>query len=94
MAAAESNCIMKIIVLGATGQIGSIIYNGLSQRYEVIGTSRNHHSDLAKFDPFHDDWSILGKADVLINCGANRAGKVASITCMGIDKRIIENRKS
>jgi len=85
---------MKIIVLGATGQIGSIIYNGLRQRHEVIGTSRNHHSDLTQFDPFQDDWSILGKADILINCVGQIEGKESSFNHVHVEltKHIIENR--
>ena len=94
MAAAESYCTMKIIVLGATGQIGSVIYNGLRQRHEVVGTSRNHNSDLAQFDPFHDDWSILGKADVLINCVGQIEARESSFHHVHVEltKRIIENR--
>lgn len=86
---------MKIIVLGATGQIGSIIFNGLRQRHQVIGTSRNHHPDLVQFDPFHDDWSILGKVDVLINCvGQIEATGKNSFHHVHVEltKRILENR--
>lgn len=85
---------MRIMVLGATGQIGSIIYNGLKHKYEVVGTSRNHHSDLVQFDPFHDDWSILGKTDVLINCVGQIDARKSSFFHVHVEltKRIIENR--
>lgn len=94
MAATESICIMKIIVLGATGQIGSIIYNGLKHRYQVVGTSRNYHSNLIQFDPFHDDWSTLGKADVMINCVGQIEARKNSFYHVHVEltKRIIENR--
>ena len=59
---------MKIIVLGATGQIGSVLYNGLKGIYEVIGTTRNASDELITFNPFKDDWKVLGTHDVLINC--------------------------
>ena len=59
---------MKIIVLGASGQIGSAICDALRDRYDVIGTSRKSSSGYFHFDPFHDDWSLLGTVDVLINC--------------------------
>jgi uncharacterized protein YbjT (DUF2867 family) len=59
---------MKIIVLGASGQIGSVVYNGLRHAHDVTGTSRRRSSELVQFDPFTDNWSALGKADVLINC--------------------------
>lgn len=87
---------MKIIVLGATGQIGAIIYNGLKHEYEVVGTSRNHHSGILQFNPFHNDWSILGKADVLINCvGQIEATRKSSFHHVHVEltKRILENRE-
>lgn len=34
----------------------------------VIGTSRIRTEGLLQFDPFWDDWPLLGKVDVLINC--------------------------
>lgn len=59
---------MRITVLGASGQVGSVIYDGLKQPYEVTGTSRKRLPHLIQFNPFQDDWTALGKADVLINC--------------------------
>jgi uncharacterized protein YbjT (DUF2867 family) len=86
---------MKIVVLGATGQIGSVIYNGLKPRHEAIGTSRKRRSDTVQFDPFHDDWSLLGKTDVLINCvGQIEVSQKNSLDRVHIElaKRIIQNR--
>ncbi len=59
---------MRVLILGASGQIGSVIFSGLENSYEVSGTSRKTYGNLLKFDPFKDDWSTLGKFDVLINC--------------------------
>lgn len=59
---------MKIVVLGATGQIGSVIYNGLKDTHKVIGTSRKASANYLQFDPFQENWSALGDVDVLINC--------------------------
>ena len=59
---------MKIMILGASGQIGSVIYSALRASYEVVGTSRKESVQLIKFDPFEDDWSTLGKCQVIINC--------------------------
>lgn len=59
---------MKVIVLGASGQIGSVIYNGLRPFHKVVGTSRERSNGYPQFDPFKDDWSTLGQPDVLINC--------------------------
>lgn len=60
---------MRIILLGASGQIGSELYKELRSNasFEVIGTSRRSYGRYFQFDPFTDDWSVLGKADVLIN---------------------------
>ncbi len=87
---------MKVIVLGATGQIGSIIYNGLQGRHEVIGSSRKEAPGMMKFDPFLDDWSHLGKAEVLINCiGQIEATKTSSFEHIHVKltKLIIQNRE-
>lgn len=59
---------MKIIVLGASGQIGSLLYDRLRQDHDVTGTSRRRSNKYLQLDPFKDDWSALGKADVLVNC--------------------------
>lgn len=86
---------MKIIVLGAAGQLGSIIYKGLRERYEVIGTSRKEIDGMIKFDPFRDDWSLLGKSDVMINCvGQIEATKKSTFEHIHVDltKLIIRNR--
>lgn len=86
---------MKIIVLGATGQIGSVIYEGLKNHHNVIGTSRKPTSTYVQFDLFHDDWSRLGKTDVVINCiGQIEATKHSSFynIHIGITKLIIKNR--
>jgi len=60
---------MRIILLGASGQIGKEIYEVLKANpsNEVIGTSRKSIKGYLRFDPFKDDWAVLGKADVLIN---------------------------
>ena len=60
---------MKILIIGASGQVGKELYHYLSSQNEnaVTGTSRNSHPGLLKFDPFKDDWSSLGKFDVVIN---------------------------
>ena len=86
---------MKIIVLGASGQIGSLIYHGLQNSHEVKGTSRKRANELIQFDPFVDDWALLGKADLLINC----VGQIEATTHssfyhihVNLTSRIIANR--
>jgi uncharacterized protein YbjT (DUF2867 family) len=60
----------RIIILGASGQAGRWIFQDLLKCKDFIveGTSRSGGNNLLKFDPFIDDLSVLGKADVLINC--------------------------
>lgn len=86
---------MRIIVLGASGQIGSVLYDGLKKRHQVIGTSRKPSANFVRFDPFQDDWSFLGKADVLVNCvGQIEATSSSSFHHIHVEltKRIIESR--
>jgi nucleoside-diphosphate-sugar epimerase len=86
---------MKVVVLGATGQIGSVIYNGLLHTHDVTGTSRKGSGNYLQFDPFNSDWSVLGKTDVLINCvGQIEASKTSSFDRIhvGVTKYIIAHR--
>jgi nucleoside-diphosphate-sugar epimerase len=86
---------MKIIILGASGQIGSIVFDALQHRHDVTGTSRKPSPKYVQFDPFRDDWSLLGKADVVVNCigqiGATSTSSFAHIH-VGLTKLIIRNR--
>jgi uncharacterized protein YbjT (DUF2867 family) len=86
---------MKVLVLGASGQIGSIIFEGLAARHEVVGTSRTFSGKFLRFDPFVDDWSGLGKLDVVINCiGQIVATKSFSFESIHVSttRLILENR--
>ena len=87
---------MRIVVLGASGQIGSVIYNGLKDRHVVLGTSRKASADCVRFDPFQDNWHVLGTVDVLINCiGQIEATSSSSFHHIHVDltKRIIAHRQ-
>lgn len=88
---------MKIIILGASGQIGSVLFDGLRHRHEVTGTSRKQSPKFIQFDPFRDHWSLLGKADVLLNCigqiEPTRASSFAHIH-VGLTKLMIQHRAS
>ncbi|WP_187263932.1 Rossmann-fold NAD(P)-binding domain-containing protein [Pontibacter beigongshangensis] len=72
---------MRIVVLGANGQVGSRVLNRLLQDYppeQVVGCVRAERmaamhgaapsNSLLPFNPFTDNWEKLGKVDVLINC--------------------------
>ncbi len=85
---------MNVVVLGARGQIGSIIFNSFCDG-AVIGTTRRSMPGYLRFDPFSDDWSRLGKADVLVNCiGQIDATPAASFYRMHVEltQLILKNR--
>lgn len=62
---------MRIAVLGATGQIGSTVVNQLKADYPkatIIACSRRKLEGHFLFDPYQDNWTVLGELDVLVNC--------------------------
>ena len=71
---------MKIVILGANGQLGSSFFQMLKQQLpavDVVGTTRGGgfstgdvriKDDLLRFDPFEDNWGELGEVSILINC--------------------------
>jgi uncharacterized protein YbjT (DUF2867 family) len=89
---------MRILILGASGQIGSAFFEIFSKSKddEVYGTSRKASGEnRKKFDPFKDPWEILGKYDVVLNCvGVIKATKEFSFEKihMGMTELIISNR--
>lgn len=64
---------MKVIVLGATGMLGSMVYASFkdSDQFSVIGTARKRAEGLMQLDAY-DDPDELGKklkgCDYVINC--------------------------
>lgn len=87
---------MKIILLGASGQVGSIVFDGLSKSHQVIGTSRRANGKHVRFNPFTDDWSLLGRADAVINCiGQIEPTQSTSFYDIHVEliKHIIRNRE-
>lgn len=73
---------MRIVILGANGQVGRAVFAECCRLYpeaEVVGCVRqfrfhfegctgDKHRHSLIFDPFRNNWSGPGKADVLINC--------------------------
>lgn len=62
---------MRIAIIGASGMVGRRITQYLRQLggFEVLALSRNPTlPGYIKFDPDKDDWQLLGRLDVLINC--------------------------
>lgn len=86
---------MRAIILGGAGQIGSVIRERLGRHHEIISTSRKASAGHVRFDPFRDDWSVLGNADVLINCvGSIEASRAQTFDKVHIEvtRQIIDNR--
>ena len=86
---------MKVIVLGASGLIGSYMFNELSKKFETIGTIRKSKTDHENIKLFKSD-NIIDKIDILnldklINLFQNLKPDVI-VNCIGVTKRkITEN---
>lgn len=92
----------RIAIIGASGQIGRLITNALKQQFldaEILALSRQTQlvqHGYTVFDPAADDWSNLGKIDILINCaGIIQESKNAAFHQVHVDLiySIIENRQ-
>lgn len=73
---------MRIVILGASGQLGRIIFDSLRKKIpeaEILacvrpkhlhfeGVAGDHKQRSVIFDPMQSDWSSLGKTDFIINC--------------------------
>lgn len=97
MATPSSPGTMKILILGASGQIGKILNEALRKNHEVTGTSRRSFAGLLQFDPFTDNWKTLRKPNVIINCiGQIEPSRRFSFSRIHLElaKRIIENRRA
>lgn len=80
---------MRIAILGATGLVGSFISKQLSKDFDkatIIACSRTKRKGHFLFDPFSDNWSVLGELDILINCvGIINETKTASFEKAHVD---------
>ena len=91
---------MRIAVLGATGQVGSCIVEQLKDDYPkgtIIACSRTSKSGYFLFNPWMDNWTVLGNIDVLINCiGIIEETKTFSFEKVheGITNAMIQNRSA
>ncbi len=92
----------KIAIIGASGQLGRAITQALKENYPndlIIPLSRKTplvQQGYTVFDPATDDWSKLGKIDILINsAGIIQESKDAAFqqVHIGLMHTIIENRQ-
>ena len=61
---------MKIVILGSTGQVGSYVTEKLKKDFpdaEILACARRQGNGYFLFNPFINDWSKLGKVDILVN---------------------------
>ncbi|MBA3901278.1 MAG: hypothetical protein H0X62_13900 [Bacteroidetes bacterium] len=91
---------MRIVVLGASGQIGCLVVKQLEKDFpdsQIIACSRAGEGNSFKFAPLKDNWELLGKVDVLINCiGIIKEEKNLSFqkAHQGITAKILEQMQS
>ena len=98
---------MRMLVLGASGQIGYPVLLRLARDFPaamISGTSRSGKApggylgsnlSFQAFDPFQDDWAALGRADVVINCiGQIRATRDCPFEQihMGLTQQLLAHR--
>jgi dTDP-4-dehydrorhamnose reductase len=83
---------MKVIVLGASGLIGSYMFNELSKDFETIGTIRKSKKDHENIDLFKSD-KIIDNIDILNFDDLIKLLKILKpnviINCIGVTKRKI-----
>jgi dTDP-4-dehydrorhamnose reductase len=67
--AKTSDNVKRIAILGARGQLGSVLCQKLQlhQGVEILALSRVDKPGFLRFNPFSSDWNSLGKIDVFIN---------------------------
>jgi len=61
---------MKVLVLGATGMLGSMVYDYFTRKtnFKTIGTSRKEKNEFIFFDAYSHDKEIFADVDYAINC--------------------------
>lgn len=75
---------MKVIVIGASGTVGSAVVEELGKRHEVVtvgATSGQHRADMADIAQVRALFAAVGKVDaVVVAAGAVHFGPLASFT--------------
>jgi NAD(P)-dependent dehydrogenase (short-subunit alcohol dehydrogenase family) len=68
----------KIIVIGATGEIGKAVASALGERHEVIGVSRSSHPsvDIEKPETLEAVFDQVGDVDAVVSCTGKAAWKL------------------
>lgn len=98
---------MRILILGASGQIGFPLLQRLSHSFpqaQIVGTSRSglapgplaSNANMLGFDPFSDDWEVLRPCDWVYNCiGQIRESKTMPFQRIhaGLTELLLANRE-
>ena len=75
---------MKIILIGAEGDIGGTVYNELSSRHEIVKVGRNSgdiHADITEAASIRSMYQKIGKVDAVISTvGSVHFGPLAEFT--------------
>jgi len=68
---------MKVLVIGAAGEVGSVVSTALGERHEVIGVSRSTNPGLDILDPDSIDrlFAEIGRVDAVVDCAGAAAFK-------------------
>lgn len=69
---------MKILLIGASGTIGSAVYGALSREHEVVPASRHEGQvrvDITRADSIWDMYKQVGKVDAVVCCAGGAAWK-------------------
>jgi uncharacterized protein YbjT (DUF2867 family) len=91
---------MRIAILGSTGQVGSVITMQIKKDYpnaEILTCVRKQIPGCFLFNPFNDDWTKLGKLDILINSVGiieEKAGMTFEKAHQGLTHLILKSREA
>ncbi len=90
---------MRIAILGGTGQVGTIITQKVIQEFpdaEILSCSRSGNGPKGfSFNVFENDWSPLGKLDVIINSVGiieEKGGNTFEKIHVGVVRKIVKER--
>ncbi len=69
---------MKILLIGASGTIGTAVFAALSRKHDVVGVSRNEGEvrvDITRPDSIWDMYRKIGEVDAVVCCAGGAAWK-------------------
>ena len=83
---------MKIVVIGATGTIGSAVVKLLGQRHQVVAVSRSsgdYRADIVNKDSIEKALGAIGKVDAIVSAAGSAVFKrLTELTTSDFDKSL------